>query len=311
MISILGSGFGLYGYMPALIEGCSQKIILLERYRSLFDKRSELAIYKKHIQWVADEDSALNQCDGLVLARRPIDQIEGLKKSLTKPHIERFLLEKPLAQSPDHSTALLEELIQSRKTFRIGYIFRYTSWGKLMLKNIVHADKDKPIHIHWYFMAHHFSHDINNWKRSHELGGGAIRFYGIHMIALLAEIGYREVLLSKSSGLSIDQIEKWKVILTGPNLPNCEFIVDTKSELKQFSIEYSLISPLLSPVCVNLSDPFSEQIKPSNCNDLRVPLLSQLCASLWQETTTEYENYDATIKLWQAIEMKTQFKIRD
>ena len=60
----------------------------------------------------------------------------------------------------------------------------------------------------------------------------------------------------------------------------------------------------------NLTDPFEphnkdyawEQIDP------RVPILSQLCRSLWDECGNEYEWYELTLKLWLSIESKTKFE---
>lgn len=44
-IAILGSGFGLYGYLPALVAHCVQRVVLPERYRQRLEERSELAQY--------------------------------------------------------------------------------------------------------------------------------------------------------------------------------------------------------------------------------------------------------------------------
>ena len=58
MFAILGSGFGLYGYLPALVEGCEQPVVLPERYRARFDERSELARFAINVQWEDDESGS-------------------------------------------------------------------------------------------------------------------------------------------------------------------------------------------------------------------------------------------------------------
>jgi len=45
-------------------------------------------------------------------------------------------------------------------------------------------------HSYKQLKADHFKNNKDNWKRDHKQGGGPLRFYGIHLIAVLAELGY-------------------------------------------------------------------------------------------------------------------------
>jgi len=98
--AIIGSGFGLYGYLPALVDACAQRIVLPERYRLRLDERPELASFADDVQWQAMEDGALDHATGVVLASRPTDQVQWISQCLARSGIERLLLEKPLANSP-------------------------------------------------------------------------------------------------------------------------------------------------------------------------------------------------------------------
>lgn len=311
MIAILGSGFGLYGYLPALVDGCAERVVLPERYRTRFCERSGLERFARNVQWEKNESIVLDCASGVVLALQPINQSEWIPHCLARPNIERLLLEKPLAHSPAIALTLFDDLVRSRKVFRMGYTFRHTEWGKHLLNTLATRSENGLLTIHWSFMAHHFRHNLRNWKRFNSVGGGAIRFYGIHLIALLSKIGYRNVTLSRAFGTSPDEVEKWVASFESSNLPKCEVVVDSKSKVSEFKIEHTSKSNAVSTTTVfaNLNDPFESQNKVYELDqiDQRVPILSQLCRSLWEECSNEYEWYDATNWLWLRIENKTQF----
>ena len=79
-IGIIGAGFGLYGYLPALIEVGEKNIILPARYKDKFSARSELQIYAGYVQWVSDERVMLEMVDTIVLALPPGYQLKLVKK---------------------------------------------------------------------------------------------------------------------------------------------------------------------------------------------------------------------------------------
>ena len=312
MIAILGSGFGLYGYLPALVGGCGQRIVLSERSRARFCERPELARFAGDVQWERDEATALDCAEGVVLALQPIDQGEWIPRCLARANIERLLLEKPLASSPEVAAALFGDLTRSRKVIRMGYTFRYTEWGKRIRDALGPTRESRPLSIQWNFLSHHFRYDLRKWKRFSVSGGGAIRFYGIQLIALLAEIGYRDVILSRSFGKSVDEVEKWTASFAGPGLPECDIVVDTRATVGKFRVELiSNSSTERGAVFANLIDPFDSmgEACQSDGLDRRVSILSSLCRSLWEQSISEHVWYEATIELWRCIEEKTRFEM--
>jgi hypothetical protein len=303
-IGILGSGFGLYGYLPALIESGVKKIFLPNRYKETFFARSELQEYAGYIQWAFDDSALFEIIDSIVIALPPSYQSDLVRKLLHFKNIKYLLLEKPLAVSPDKSSQLIDELVQSNKTFRIGYNFRFTSWGMAIfeyLNNIANDASNNRLNISWSFIAPHYLNNALVWKRFHSLGGGALRFYGIHLIALLAELGYTEVIFSKISAIDSDEVIKWVAIFSGKGLPICDLTVDSKAEINQFLV--SKFSDLNKTVLFDNHTPFycKDYSKGFSGQDNRLPYLIDLCRSMYKPEKS-YFWYKNTIELWRLTE---------
>src|SRR5688572_17650507 len=129
MFSVVGSGFGLYGYVPAIIEKTGEAVLLPEAYRESFEKRPELARYAPKIRWVADRDEALAQADAVAIATRPADQPAIVEACLAHPRIGTLLLEKPLAATPGDAARALAALESSGRRYRIGYTPMFAKWA--------------------------------------------------------------------------------------------------------------------------------------------------------------------------------------
>ena len=59
---IIGSGFGLYGYLPAIFH-VSKKIYLKQQYEFFFSTRSELKKFSKKIIWYHDQNKIITDID--------------------------------------------------------------------------------------------------------------------------------------------------------------------------------------------------------------------------------------------------------
>ncbi len=304
--AIFGSGFGLYGYLPALVT-CGQQIVLPERYKTRYHSRPELTSFNQAIEWQTDEQTALDTSSGVLLSLQPAQQYKWLPFCLAKKNIDYLLLEKPLAKSPADAMLLFQLLKQAKKKYRIGYLFRLTPWGQILLTHLKHSPIDSRLSIKWHFMAHHFRHGLTTWKRSHTEGGSVLRFYGIHIIALLAELGYQQVMFSELSGSTFDESENWQAHFSGPLLPDCTIEIATRSSHNLFQISgKGFTDTQSSQLFVNLSDPFDIQ-QSSNTLDKRVPLLITLCHSLFNSTDA-MDWYEQAIILWSAAEQQLSYK---
>lgn len=294
--SILGSGFGLYGYLPALMRR-GHEVLLPESYRATLEHRSDLRDLVKAIHWRKDEAAIRGEATACIISRRPSDQSAWLDRFVNTARASSYILEKPLGISPASASKLLDLLRASQKKYRIAYTFRFLSWAQDLAAATAAVDVAGPIEVAWKFRSHHYLHQKQNWKRRVSEGGGALRFYGIHIIGLLAEIGYRDVTQSRCYANTPDECESWSAIFTGPNLKECHVRVDTNSDDTLFKI----VDFDKSRTILEQAGPFESTVR-SDGFDTRVEVLEQLCESLTDETEPFYPWYATSIELWRLTE---------
>ncbi len=297
MFTVVGAGFGVYGYLPALIETFGEAVILPRDYEAVVMARPELERYRARIHWAADIAAALAGATGAVIAVRPASQPEVLARCCAAANIERVVLEKPVAVDPARAAQVLQALERSGKRYRIGYTVLHTPWGR---------DLDWPrqgsdtVHIEWTFMAHHFARDLPTWKRAHSQGGGALRFYGIHLLALLARAGYREAAESTLDGAQRDEPSQWRARFVAAGLPECRVLIDSRAATTGFTISRQG-GPLLA-----LRDPFDAPAGAADADgDRRIPVLASLLESFATPDDACYGLYERTNALWTAVESAT------
>jgi hypothetical protein len=305
-VAILGSGFGLYGYLPAIAVGCRQHVVLPERYRERMRLRADVGDLTDSVEWAASDDAMLERAEALVISQRPADQVDRVRDCLCRQSIAGLILEKPLAPDPAQAIRLLEEIEGSRKRFCIGYVFRYTEWGGTLLS--LARNLTGNIHIDWYFRAHHYAVGAKNWKRRMSTGGGALRFYGIQLIALLAEVGYNQTVSSCIGAEAPDEAETWRAVITGTGLPECHINVDTNSADKLFRVGMEH-APGGKRLSFMLLDPF-DTAEAEGRFDARVAMLTEHCQSFFQKRSTTGDSYARSITLWHEIEAKTRLERR-
>jgi|GEM_PF-616029 len=300
-IGILGSGFGLYGYLPAIAADKDCSVVLLEKYKYKFNARPELTGFSGNIRWV-NENDFYDQIDGLIICLPPQDQFSLLTRSLTYPNIRFLILEKPLAINPARSHELLAALIESGKCYRIGYNFQYTGWGAELLEAFKGFNPLK-IKIDWHFLANHYAKNLENWKRYNDTGGGAIRFYGIHLIALFAGAKTCRIISSSCVCYKDEEIYKWTAQFEVNSIHSVEIDLDSTVEKSRFSItiedgENDVVTK------TQLNDPFDEYVSTCGDQDRRVGVITPVLQSLNEEDRQPYWNeiYKRTNKLWEEIE---------
>ncbi len=194
---ILGSGFGLYGYLPAVLSKKNNTVYLEKKYKKIINSRKELTIYKNKIIWIQNYLSNLEIIDYLIIAKRPSDQVKIIKKIINKKNIlKKIFLEKPIAKNPLAAKNLLNILKKKKINVSFGFIFQYTNWYK-KIKNFIKKNKKKnEIEITWNFNAFFLKKKVKSWKNDISQGGGIINFYGIHFIKLINELGFNKIINS-------------------------------------------------------------------------------------------------------------------
>lgn len=292
MFAIFGSGFGLYGYVPALVSN-SEFVMLPERYKKKYNMRDELKKFRSSVYWAVNDQMLWKSVEGIVLAQRPVDQRTNVQLSLGHPNIRRIIIEKPAAPTPALASASLVALAQANKSVRIGYSFLYTSWAQKIARN----KRAGTLSIIWEFCAHHYRNNLQNWKRSHPEGGGALRFYGIQIIAVLAQLGYSEVERSEISGPTHDDIERWTARFSAKGLPACDVEIRTRSNHKRFAVANQAVS-------YASDDPFEPSVSPAGL-DRRVPILSLIYRSFSENNDDWISLYESVNNLWSEVETAT------
>jgi predicted dehydrogenase len=290
MFAIVGAGFGLYGYLPAVVEGLGERVVLPRAYEERARARPELARALASTIFVDDLEAALDRADAVVIATPPRSQAKLVAACLARPRVRRLVLEKPLAATPELAQALLDHVRESGRGLRVGYTLLHAAWMSRLA-----WPRGEAMALRWTFMAHHFARGLDNWKRHAAEGGGVLRFFGIHVVALAAAHGYAEVAGSSLQGPR-GEPERWMATFHGPGLGMLEVVVDSRSPEARFEL-----GAAGQPALVDLDDPFA--LEPgSPPGDKRVAILARLLASFDAPDGPELDLYRRVNSLWAAAE---------
>lgn len=307
MFGIVGSGFGLYGYLPALVRIVGpQKIILPASYKAIIVSRHDLLKYLNSIFWVEDVNEVLRASSKLVLAVPPKAQLALVETILSgSSHAQYLYLEKPIAPNPGSSLKLLNSLEEAGIKVKIAYLFRYTDWGMRLIKQTEVMSNSCCIKLVWNFKAHHIEKNLQNWKGVSQEGGGILRFYGIHLLAILAEMGYKEAEFSSLSCCVYGSATQWQARFVERLLPAFEISMNISSEVSQFIINFVEIGekPLNYFVA---SDPFEQNVDKEG-DDRRISALTKYLMDemISKKTNSWHKN---VTNLWTAVESNSQYK---
>ena len=239
MLGILGGGFGLYGYLPAAVHAGFSRILLPIQYKEKINSREDLKGYGSSVDWVESDLQVICRAETIIVAKRPSDQSALVPRLTSQKNIKTIILEKPLSPTPACAFDLLDMIESSHKKYTAGFVFRYLPWAQELKVKLAETESSsrQTWHLTWAFLAHDQSQRIHSWKSDHKQGGGVVRFFGIHIIALLSELGFRQVAFS-----SIDNTNRqhkntlWRAGFKGAGLPEIIVEVDIASESKFFSI---------------------------------------------------------------------------
>lgn len=298
MFTIIGKGFGLYGYLPALIAATHTKVLLAEEYRRIIQRRADLSPFTPHVEWRSSLEHAISDATGIVIAVPPLEQQRLVLDNLPLHTNKHFLLEKPIAASPLAADVLISHLTRAGSTYRVGYIFLYTDWYHKLDTSLCFV---RHLDIRWHFLAHHVRTRKSTWKRSHSVGGGPLRFYGIHLLAVLASFGYSRAQESAMLATNSDEpVAWWANFDQQGTLPSVNVDVRTDSPETLFRVDALTHSG--KRISVYDADSPLPHVH-SGMLDNRVPLLTQLLHSferLQQGMFTDL--YKKTNVLWRSVE---------
>jgi len=187
-IGIIGSGFGLYGLLPAFhsLPNCQVVAFCGKQSPRLLNSIKELSL-ESTIQLYQDWQEMFNcqQLDAVAIAVPPFAQYQIAKMALEKNmHV---FAEKPLTAQLTHAYDLVDLATRKKVTHGMDFLFpEIDVWQ--MAKKMLDEKKFGPIchvTVNWDFRSYDVRQKISSWKTDSNLGGGALAFYFSHALYYL------------------------------------------------------------------------------------------------------------------------------
>ena len=294
---IYGKGFGLKVYLPALIDIGIKKIFINKNEISELHNKSILEKYKKYIICINEKEYKNQLFNYMILAISPSKQYNFLKNNKIINNTNTLILEKPIAPSPDNAANILKKLDQLNIDYQINYSFRYAIWYKELHSKINNLPKKSELFFIWNFKAKHYINKQVTWKSCHYKGGGAIRFYGIHLLAILSDIGYQDIKKSNLHGNKSNNLDAFSCSFnSNEKLPKCTIFINSNSSKNEFNCHYIKDNKRIT--LLDLEAPFP-------CEDFKLkkdPRI-EIVKTLLTEKKFDYDNIKVN-KLWKSVEDK-------
>ena len=184
-IGIIGSGFGVYGLLPAFnsTAGCIVTYFCGRKTKRLVSCCQKIGIKKVYTNWQGMLDK--EKLDAVALAVPPGVQYKIAKVAINKGlHI---FAEKPLAVTLPQATKLLDLANKNKIVNAIDFLFpEIEEWKKV--KEFLDKKKFgklKQIYLNWDFLSYDIKNIKSSWKTDKNKGGGALSFYFSHSLYYL------------------------------------------------------------------------------------------------------------------------------
>ncbi len=184
-IGIVGSGFGLYGLLPAFnsTKSCHVVCICGRETERLINYCQSIGLGKIYTNW--REMLQKEKLDALAIATPPNEQYKIAKVAINKGlHI---FAEKPLAASFTQAKELLDLAKKKKIITAVDFLFpEIRKWQEV--KKIIDRKKYgnlKHIDLNWDFLSYDVKNKKSSWKTDITLGGGALSFYFSHSLYYL------------------------------------------------------------------------------------------------------------------------------
>ncbi|MGA2556461.1 MAG: Gfo/Idh/MocA family oxidoreductase [Verrucomicrobiota bacterium] len=179
-MAVAGSGFGLYGVLPAF-----QRIAECE-VAGIFGERSERLLNycgRTGVAFFSDWRAMLEECrpEAIAVAVIPRHQQEILACAIERG-ISVFA-EKPLAMDAGQARELLERARAKRVAHVMDFLFpEIPEWGRAReLLEGGAIGRVRNCKMKWRFLSHDIRNRMEGWKTRPEEGGGALSFYFSHV----------------------------------------------------------------------------------------------------------------------------------
>jgi len=178
-VAVVGSGFGLYGVLPAFLQipDCAAVGIFGESSDRLLNYCRQTAV-----PFFSDWRAMLEQTrpDAIAVAVIPRYQHDIIAHALERG-ISVFA-EKPLAVDLAQARALLEQARAKKVAHMMDFLFpEIPEWRRA--KELLEQGAIGPVRkfeLQWRFLSYDIKNKIEGWKTRPEQGGGALSFFFSH-----------------------------------------------------------------------------------------------------------------------------------
>jgi predicted dehydrogenase len=180
-VAIIGSNFGISGYLPALKKNKNYKIVLIccRSDESLLKLKKKFTKIKISKNW---KDAFNKNIDLIICSTIPKvqDKIINYNFKIKKS----IIFEKPISNSYQKSFLILKKLIKYKIKCEINLTFLYHNLF-ISLKKIIDSNKlgkVKKISIDWSLKNNSLLKKNYSWKIDSKQGGGIKNIYLIHVL---------------------------------------------------------------------------------------------------------------------------------
>lgn len=184
-VGIIGSGFGLYGLLPAFrtIKGCKVVSICGKKTDRLLAYCGQIGLKNLYTDW--QQMLEKEDLDVVALAVTPGAQYVIAKAAIQK-NIDVWA-EKPLATTYKQAVELYNLAKKHKVVHTVDFIFPEIAEWQMVKKMLVQQvyGKLKHIAVDWDFLSYDIKNRISSWKTNSDEGGGALAFYFSHTLHYL------------------------------------------------------------------------------------------------------------------------------
>jgi predicted dehydrogenase len=230
-LGVIGSGFGLYGLLPAFqqIPGCVITGICGKSSQRMVDYCRKTSVPGIFQNW--RELIEKSKPDAIAVAVMPIYQY-GIAMYALQIGISVFA-EKPIAIDVEQAEQLLLYARKSGRPNMVDFLFpeipEWKNVKKLLEENII--GKINQVTVNWSFLSYDIKNRLNTWKSDSKEGGGALSFYFSHIFynleffigkikTLRCDLNYSPNSLGKGETV-VSMVVRWESGCTGNIVLNC------------------------------------------------------------------------------------------
>ena len=184
-VGVIGSGFGLYGLLPAFnsLENCEVVAICSKKTERVLEYCRDIGLSNIYSEW----QLMLNKekLDAVAIAVRPLEQYKIAKVAISKGI--NIFAEKPLAINYSQAKQMFDWAKKKKIVTAVDFIFpEIDVWQKAkQLLDSKALGELKHIFVNWSFISFDIKNKISSWKTDVGEGGGALSFYFSHSLYYL------------------------------------------------------------------------------------------------------------------------------